>query len=98
MLDVETQTPLPPPEGPPPQAPRFRDEEGDLNAAFVAAVADAIDARDAGRLRELVEDLHEADLGDLIEALDADHRPQLVELLGRDFDFAALTEVDETVR
>src|SRR4029079_15487650 len=43
-------------------------------------------------------ELHEADTGDLIEALDHDLRPRLIALLGRDFDFTALTEVDATVR
>src|SRR4029079_13180706 len=43
-------------------------------------------------------ELHEADTGDLIEALDHDLRPRLIALLGRDFDFTALTEVDDTVR
>ena len=33
-----------------------------------------------------------------IEALDPELRPRLVELMGRDFDFTALTEVDDTVR
>ena len=54
--------------------------------------------RDAAALRELVGELHEADVGDLIEALDPELRPRLIELLGRDFDFTALTEVDDTVR
>ena len=40
----------------------------------------------------------EADVGDLIEALDPELRPRLVELMGHDFDFTALTEVDDTVR
>src|SRR6185295_7591653 len=40
----------------------------------------------------------EADSGDLIEALDADHRVRLVTLMGADFDFTALTEVDDAVR
>ena len=34
----------------------------------------------------------------MIEALDSDLRPRLVELMGPDFDFTALTEVDDTVR
>ena len=34
----------------------------------------------------------------LIEALDGELRPRLVELMGDDFDFSALTEVDDTVR
>jgi magnesium transporter len=81
-----------------PALPALRDEEGDLAPAFVEAVATAIAAGDADRLNGLAGDLHEADLGALIEALDHDDRPKLVELMGRDFDFAALTEVDDTVR
>ena len=42
--------------------------------------------------------MHEADTGDLIEALDPELRPRFVELMGREFDFTALTEVEETVR
>jgi magnesium transporter len=76
----------------------FRDEEGDLSPLFLEAASEAISVADAERLKRLVEDFHESDLGDLIEALEPDERPRLVELLGRDFDFAALTEVDETVR
>lgn len=34
----------------------------------------------------------------MLEALDPDHRPRLVELLGIYFDFTALTEVDDSVR
>ena len=50
------------------------------------------------RCGALAGDLHEADTGDLIEALDPELRPRFVELMGRDFDFTALTEVDDTVR
>ena len=58
----------------------------------------AIEGNDAAPLRALVGDLHEADSGDLIEALDRDLRPRFVELMGREFDFTALTEVDDAVR
>ncbi|TJW22298.1 MAG: magnesium transporter, partial [Mesorhizobium sp.] len=37
-------------------------------------------------------------LGDLLEALHPEQRRALVELLGADFDFSALTEVDEAIR
>ena len=37
-------------------------------------------------------------MGALLEALKPDQRPRLVELLGIDFDFTALTEVDDAVR
>jgi magnesium transporter len=65
---------------------------------YVERVARAITARNSAQLRELVGELHQADVGDLIEALDGDLRPRLVELMGHDFDFSALTEVDDTVR
>ncbi len=76
----------------------FRDVEGDVSAAFVLSIANAVDAGDSESLRALVTDLHEADQGALLEALDADLRPKLIELLGDVFDFAALTEVDDAVR
>jgi magnesium transporter len=79
-------------------APALRDAEGHIRAEFVEQVSEAVAGRDAGLLRALVGELHEADTGDLIEALDGELRPQLIELLGKDFDFTALTEVDDTVR
>jgi magnesium transporter len=76
----------------------FRDDEGVLRPDYVDQVSEAIRSNDAASLRRLVAELHEADMGDLIEALDQDLRPRLIELLGSDFDFTALTEVDDTVR
>lgn len=78
--------------------PSFRDEDGDINPDFVAAAVAAVEARDRDALNALVCDLHEADLGSLIEALEPDRRSDLIEILGRDFDFTALTEVDENIR
>src|ERR1044072_5169898 len=75
-----------------------RDEEGAIRPEFVATVAEAITGRDAALLRSLVGELHESDTGDLIEALDNELLPQLIALMGKDFDFAALTEVDAAVR
>src|SRR5215213_57770 len=79
-------------------APPLRDADGAIRHEFVETVSEAIAGRDAGLLRALVGELHEADVGDLIEALDPELRPQLIELLGDDFDFTALTEVDDAVR
>ena len=76
----------------------FRDEDGALRAEFVASVEKTITAGDKDGLIELAGEMHEADMGDLIEALEQDSRPRLVELLGDAFDFAALTEVPEHVR
>ncbi|MFM9857458.1 magnesium transporter [Pseudoxanthobacter sp. M-2] len=85
LLEPETDLPV-------------RDADGGLDPRFVAAVEDAIEASDVERLRELAGDLHEADLGELLGVLSPDEQPQLVRLLGDDFDFTALTEIDETVR
>jgi len=83
-----------------PEAPavELRDEEGGIRSEYVERVVAAINAVDAASLRELVGELHEADLGALIEALEPDDRPRLVTLMGADFDFTALTEVDDSVR
>ncbi|GAC1329405.1 MAG: magnesium transporter [Beijerinckiaceae bacterium] len=76
----------------------LRDEDGDVRQQFVEGVAEAIAANDAERIRALARDLHEADLGALLEALDPNERPRLIELMGADFDFTALMEVDDKVR
>jgi len=61
----------------------MRDEDGEIRHPFVEAIARAIHAAirlPACRGREL----HEADLGDLIAALEPDDRVSLVELTGTD--------------
>jgi magnesium transporter len=69
-----------------------------VRADYVERVAQAIERADSAALRELVGDLHESDAGDLIEALDPELRPRLIKLMGHDFDFSALTQVDDAVR
>lgn len=81
-----------------PDRQRLRDADGAVNPDFVSRVAEAIAAGHSVALGELVGHLHEADLGNLIEALEPDLRPRLVELAGTDFDFSALNEVDNSVR
>src|ERR1700749_4719541 len=76
----------------------MRDEDGEIPRAFVEEIARAIHADNTPLLRATVAELHEADLGDLIAALEADDRVRLVELTGEDFDFSALNEVDDAVR
>lgn len=76
----------------------FRDEDGNIDPALLGRISQAIAAADLETLRTGVADMHEADLGDLIEALEPDERPRLISLLGADFDFTALTEVDDAVR
>ncbi len=76
----------------------FRDDTGAIRSEFLDQVTDAIRHHDSAVLHDLIGALHEADTGDLLEALDTELRPQLIELMGKDFDFSALTEVDATVR
>lgn len=76
----------------------FRDGDGAIDQSRVEQVSQALRLSDLATLRAVVEDMHESDLGALLEALDADERPRLISLLGADFDFTALTEVDDAVR
>lgn len=73
-------------------------EDGTIRQDFLAAVGAGIADRDTLFLREHVARLHESELGDLLEAINSQQRHALVRLLGDDFDFAALTEVDEAIR
>jgi len=92
VLDQDTKT------EPAAEALTLRTDDGALREDFVEAVKQGIAAKDAAKLKSLVEDLHESDLGALLAALEPEERAQLVELVGREFDFSALTEVDEAVR
>lgn len=76
----------------------IRDEDGAIDTALVEQASQALLLSDLTTLRAIVADMHEADLGALLEALDQEERPQLISLLGADFDFAALTEVDDSIR
>ena len=75
-----------------------RNKDGSIRKTFVKSVARRIETGDGAGLRALVGDLHESDMGALIEGLPPEQRQRLVELLGIDFDFTALTEVDDAVR
>jgi magnesium transporter len=76
----------------------MREDGGEIRREFVDEIGRAIKADEAPFLRAVVAELHEADLGDLIAALEQDDRVRLVELTGTDFHFSALNEVDDTVR
>ena len=76
----------------------MRDADENIRPEFVTLIADAVEESNSTFLREIVAELHEADLGDLLGALAPELRPRLVELTGTDFDFSALNEVDDAVR
>lgn len=72
--------------------------DGVVLPSFLAHVGAAIADRDTLTLKRDVGGLHQSELGHVIEALLPEQRLALVDLLGKDFDFSALTEVDEAIR
>lgn len=81
-----------------PAHPDIYSEDGAIRPAFVAHISAAIGDRDTLVLKNEVAELHQSEMGHLLEALPREQRRALVELLGSDFDFTALTEVDEKIR
>lgn len=73
-------------------------DDGIVKETLVGDIEAAIEKGNDEGLRDLLRDLHESEVGDILEALDRDARGELVELAGDEFDFAALTEVDEAIR
>jgi magnesium transporter len=82
----------------PSDEPDLRDDSGAIRADIVEQVAAAVEGNNKAALADLIGGWHEADLGDLLAALDPDLRPRLIELLGAGFDFKALTELDQAAR
>ena len=74
------------------------DDDGVVRSSYLAHIGAAIADRDTLTLQREVAEFHETELADLIEALNQDQRLALVRLLGKEFDLAALTEVDEAIR
>ncbi len=73
-------------------------ETGAVRQDFLTTVSTAIENQDDERLRVEFGRLHSSEIGDVIEAMPPDQRIALVGQMGSDFDFAALTEVDEAIR
>ncbi|WP_011580423.1 MULTISPECIES: magnesium transporter [Chelativorans] len=73
-------------------------EDGSVSAHFLAHIGAAIADRDTLTLRRDVGGLHQSEIGDLLEALQPEQRRALVQLMGDEFDFTALTEVDDAIR
>jgi len=80
------------------EAENLRDEDGALRADLVERVAAAVEAGDGDAVRTVIGDWHESDVGALIGMLDLPLRPKLIELLGENFNFRALTELDQAMR
>lgn len=76
----------------------FRDDEGRISPHWLERLRAFLSAGRGDDVTLVMEPLHTSDVGDVLEQLDAEERLQLVRLLGDNFDFSALTEVDESVR
>ncbi|MEJ6789840.1 magnesium transporter [Brevundimonas sp. BR2-1] len=74
------------------------DEDYVLTASFVEKVVDASDAGDGLKLRSLLEDLHPADVADLMGFLTAEHRAVVVLWLPADLLAETLPELDDNIR
>lgn len=83
-----------------PDAPHadIYNEDGAVRQDFLARIGAAIADRDTLTLRQDVGRLHQSEVGDLLESLMPEQRRALVDLMGADFDFSALTEVDDAIR
>lgn len=74
------------------------DEDGFVRATFLTHIGAAIADRDTLTLRREIGDLHQSEVGHVLEALQPEQRLAFVGLLGEEFDFGALTEVDDSIR
>jgi magnesium transporter len=76
----------------------FRDAEGHLSPEWIERLRAHLAAGEEHDVAEMMEPLHAADAGDVLEAIAADERVRLVQMLGDKFDYLALTQVDDSVR
>ncbi|WP_372706703.1 magnesium transporter [Brevundimonas sp.] len=74
------------------------DEDYVLTAAFVEKVVDAADDGDGLKLRSLLEDLHPADVADLMGFLTSEHRAVVVLWLPPELLAETLPELDDGIR
>ena len=76
----------------------LRDAEDRISPLWLERLRAYLDAGRGDDVAAVMEPLHAADVGDVLESLDAEERLALVRMLGDRFDYSALTEVDESVR
>jgi len=76
----------------------FRDEDDRISPLWLERLRAFLIAGRSEDIAMVMEPLYSSDVGDVLESLDADERLLLVRLLGENFDYSALTEVDESIR
>lgn len=93
-------SPIPAPEVPPEPAPEPEDDEPayGVDPAFVDKVETLLRTGRAGAVRAEVEDLHAADIADLIEQIAPDLRGGMVEVLRPGFDAEVLSYLNPDLR
>lgn len=86
----------------PPHQLRTEDEEEEraygVDPDFVDSVVDLLDANRVEEVRTATDDLHAADVADLIEQIDPDHREALVAVLKPGFDAEVLSYLNPDLR
>ncbi|WP_425098910.1 magnesium transporter [Tropicibacter sp. S64] len=81
-----------------PEAETDDDDAYALDRKAVAQILYAVDIDDRDKLVELLEPLHQADIADMLEQINAFDRMRLIKLYGKEFDGEILTELDESIR
>jgi magnesium transporter len=76
----------------------LRDREDRISPLWIERLRAFLDAGRDEDVAVVIEPLHPADVGDVLETLDPAERLHLVQVLGDRFDYSVLTEVDESVR
>jgi magnesium transporter len=76
----------------------LHDELGHISVLWLKKLRLELEQGDKLGAERLMSDVHAADVGDVLEALDKDERLSLVSLLGDQFDYSALAEIDDNIR
>ena len=69
-----------------------------LDPARIAAILEAVDARETRHLSDLMAPLHAADIADLLEQISPSERRSLLQLWSGEIDGEILSEIDDSIR
>jgi len=78
--------------------PELFDGQGGLSVTFLSDLRRFLSEGDAASVKHMMMEVHAADMGDVLEALGSDERFSLIKLLGYQFDYSALVEIDDRMR
>ena len=69
-----------------------------LTTDFLKTVEQLISLKDGNKLIEILQELHFADIAEILEELDSDEATYLIKLLASDLTSEALMDLDDDVR